>query len=237
MRVFVLFLLILSACPGGGLTSESLGKNRLNRGIASLNGFVRHASVPVAGATVSMGDSTDITRADGGFSLIDLPSGAQTLRISASGFSELSFDVDVVLGSNDVGELQLRLAAGCDCADDELCTEGACVAQPYDCAASGCPVKSYCDNAQNKCVAGCLSSDHCPAGRVCDTKKNDCVCGERTHNCFGVCASNDAVATCGQACAPCIAPANATATCNGEACDFVLQNAPTLADNIKGSRV
>lgn len=45
-------------------------------------------------------------------------------------------------------------------------------------------------------------------------------CNIGTHLCANDCVSNDSIATCGQRCSPCAAPANGTASCDGETCLF-----------------
>jgi hypothetical protein len=63
-----------------------------------------------------------------------------------------------------------------DCAADQVCIQGACTDVPSMCP---CPVETYCNLAENKCVIGCTSDDECDIGRICDPVKRECFEGCR----------------------------------------------------------
>lgn len=46
------------------------------------------------------------------------------------------------------------------------------------------------------------------------------TCSSSQHICSGTCVANNSIDHCGNSCSPCQAPAGATATCSGMACDF-----------------
>lgn len=235
------------ACATGGLDSKSLGNKGLSYDtVASVAGQLKDSDGSVADASVAMGAQRATSRSDGGFELRGLPAGKQTLSVEKSGYARLEIEVDVTLGMTDVGTLELvrtpvqtcqrgysecggacvdetsddAHCGGCDtaCASNEICEDSQCVALPFDCTKTPCPLKSYCDTQTNKCVAGCKQQSHCPADKVCDG--GACVCGANTHVCFGQCASNTSPQTCGNDCTPCIAPANGTSTCDGTKCGY-----------------
>ncbi len=66
-------------------------------------------------------------------------------------------------------------------------------------------------------------SDVTDAGDVSDVRDVpvDTACPAETHRCGDTCARDSDVATCGSRCAPCPAPAHASARCAMGACDFV----------------
>jgi hypothetical protein len=76
-------------------------------------------------------------------------------------------------------------------------------------------------------VASCLAGKcglSCPGkvlcGNVCLDATKSCggMCPAGKHDCNGACVSDTDPANCGKSCAPCPAPMNGTASCNGTAC-------------------
>lgn len=63
-----------------------------------------------------------------------------------------------------------------DCAADQVCVQGSCTDVPSMCP---CPVETYCNLAENKCVIGCTSDAECDEGRICDAAKRECFYGCR----------------------------------------------------------
>ncbi len=79
-----------------------------------------------------------------------------------------------------------------------------CGAQCVDLATS----ESHCGDCNTSCPVVANGRETCVA-RVCQLS-----CDAGFHQCGNSCASNVDPATCGGACTPCTAPANATATCS-----------------------
>lgn len=63
-----------------------------------------------------------------------------------------------------------------DCAADQVCVQGVCTDVPSMCP---CPVETYCNLAENKCVIGCTNDDECDIGRICDPVERECFEGCR----------------------------------------------------------
>lgn len=87
-----------------------------------------------------------------------------------------------------------------------------------NCVAEGCEAGLLCNENTGACVS-CQSDTECGGNAVC-TDVGRCECAGGFHDCNGVCVSNTDVATCGSSCAPCDAPVNGTATCDGTSCGF-----------------
>lgn len=64
-----------------------------------------------------------------------------------------------------------------------------------------CPAGEYCE--AGVCIPGCDEASDCPNTFECDLGSNSCVCPSQTHECSGVCVSDDDVNTCGTLCTPC----------------------------------
>ena len=127
--------------------------------------------------------------------------------------------------------------AGCvpACGPNQLCESGSCKDLPTQCP---CPIESYCDLANNRCVAGCLSDDDCKTGRYCDGTKHcqdgcrvgtcglnevcssstrTCTCATGYHRCGGACVKED-VNSCGASCQVCPTDPQGKTTCQSGAC-------------------
>ena len=76
---------------------------------ADVFGLVVKASdgAPIAGASVQIGAASAVTGADGRFDIADLPIGAVTGSVAASGYANISFTGVLVAGRNDLGRLPL----------------------------------------------------------------------------------------------------------------------------------
>lgn len=82
-------------------------------GIGALRGVVRsETGVPVAGATVTVDGSSRraVSAADGRFTLVGLPSGAAVVQVRAVGYSPLSRELTIPVGSALEAELVLTRA-------------------------------------------------------------------------------------------------------------------------------
>lgn len=158
-------------------------------------------AVPVAGASVRIGDVSAVTDADGYFSMRDLDAGKATVRIAAYGFDTLITEVELAAGANALGVI--RLAAACagglaDC--NGVASDGCEVTvetDPANCGVCGnvCPLDQTCSLGQ--CVplactapqADCnhIASDGCETNldgdaSSCGACGKSCAAGER---CFG----------------------------------------------------
>ncbi|MEZ4229514.1 MAG: hypothetical protein R3B89_10130 [Polyangiaceae bacterium] len=106
----------------------------------------------------------------------------------------------------------LECRGSLDCAADQQCTEGACVAGP-PCGA-GC-ASGVCDPTTERCVE-CLSSDDCEAGEVC--RDQHCVehC-ESTADCGGIGVCDTLVGSC----VACLGPSDCPSGqyCQAERCE------------------
>ncbi len=105
------------------------------------------------------------------------------------------------------------------CGSSELCAKGVC--EVYDCrtTASACGAGTVCEQGSGRCVTACSGNADCHrTGESCTS--GQCVCASGTHACGAQCASNTSVQSCGSSCTPCPAPEHATATCDGQRCDF-----------------
>jgi Carboxypeptidase regulatory-like domain len=82
----------------------------------TVRGTVRNASTnqPVAGATVTIvGTSISVTTAsDGTYTLNNVPSGAQTLRVSANGFTSRDTSISVTAGQTLTQDVLLTMSGG-----------------------------------------------------------------------------------------------------------------------------
>jgi hypothetical protein len=109
------------------------------------------------------------------------------------------------------------------CPTGQVCEAGICL-DPGDCRSNGtgCSGFTYCDLATGECLRGCEEAVQCVgANETCDTIRHECVCSAGFHRCGAVCVSDLDVNSCGDLCTPCLAPPNASPTCNLGACDFV----------------
>ena len=70
--------------------------------VGTISGFVSNASnnQPIAGATVMVSGLTTTSGGDGSFNFSNVPSGAQTLNATATGFNPASASVTVMAGAN-----------------------------------------------------------------------------------------------------------------------------------------
>lgn len=110
------------------------------------------------------------------------------------------------------------------CASGALCAQGSCVVPPSDCRVDGpCPADHYCDIGDGTCKVGCAQDRDCGAHKSCNTASRTCQCVTGYHDCAGTCASNDALTTCGDRCAPCTPPAHADSLCESQSCSFTCQ--------------
>jgi hypothetical protein len=57
-------------------------------------------------------------------------------------------------------------------------------------------------------------------------------CAAGFHACSSACSSNASIASCGTSCAACLAPGNATATCDGTACGFTCKPGFSLCNGV-----
>lgn len=83
-----------------------------------------------------------------------------------------------------------------NCAADQVCVQGECTDVPDMCP---CPLETYCNLAENKCVIGCTSDAECDEGRICDAEKRECFVGCREDGDCGkgqICEGLSCVAGC-----------------------------------------
>ena len=116
--LFIIFVLSLLAngCGGGGGGGWSSGDiTPTPTSAGSVDGYVyqnasaatrdggraagRTILVPISGATVSVGGVTATTNSSGYYTATNVPQGAQTVSINATGFSSVSLTVNVTAGS------------------------------------------------------------------------------------------------------------------------------------------
>jgi hypothetical protein len=87
-------------------TSLRIGLSYVGSG--DVQGTVRNAQgTPIAGATVSIGQSTATTDALGRFDLFGVPAGVQAITVTATGFDDLVQQVKITDGELTVVNLQL----------------------------------------------------------------------------------------------------------------------------------
>ena len=106
------------------------------------------------------------------------------------------------------------------CGNGRVCINSTCELLPDDCTTAQCGSGFFCDPITRKCAAGCRLSTDCPSGGTCSTG-GACSCPTGQHACGQRCVSNSLPNSCGTtSCSLCPAPANASPTCNGTACNF-----------------
>jgi len=109
------------------------------------------------------------------------------------------------------------------CSKGDVCEAGSCI-DPGDCRVNGvgCAGFTYCDEASGECLRGCGDDSQCvDDAEECDTVVHECVCTLGFHLCGTVCVDDLDVRSCGDRCAPCLTPPNATAVCDLGTCGFV----------------
>ncbi|MBT8451128.1 MAG: hypothetical protein KJO40_04065, partial [Deltaproteobacteria bacterium] len=109
------------------------------------------------------------------------------------------------------------------CSTGDVCEAGSCI-DAGDCRVNGvgCAGFTYCDETTGECLRGCGDDSQCvDDAEECDTVVHECVCTLGFHLCGAVCVDDLDVNSCGDRCAPCPAPPNATAVCDLGTCDFV----------------
>ena len=96
--------------------------------------------------------------------------------------------------------------AGAECISSDICHIAA-----FDCS-TGLPL---CED-----TGSVADGTSCGSAMLCES--GSCVpCASGTHICGNACASNLSTDSCGTSCTACVPPANATATCDGNACGFI----------------
>jgi hypothetical protein len=110
----------LSTVLGGGTAPETdtSEESEGSRSVGDVVGFVRVGSIyaddaPIAGATVrAASGATTTTDSRGYFDLSDVPAGAATLTVSASGYTTVTDSVDVIAGASAWNSVALERSGG-----------------------------------------------------------------------------------------------------------------------------
>jgi hypothetical protein len=70
------------------------------------------SGLPLSSATVSIGSNSVTTGSDGAFTLSNIPAGAQTIKVTAASYDDLSVPFTVAEGTNNVGDLAMTPSGG-----------------------------------------------------------------------------------------------------------------------------
>jgi Bacterial Ig-like domain len=129
-------------------------------------------------------------------------------------------------------------AGACECDDGSHQCGEECVSNDSTDSCGGacepCPVpmggEAVCDGTQ--CSAACPGSQKLCAGAcIAAADPCDANCPAGSHDCGGVCQQVTSPLACGDSCVACPVPAHATATCDGEECDFECTSAYMRCDD------
>ncbi|HXI58029.1 MAG TPA: hypothetical protein VNO55_18315 [Polyangia bacterium] len=124
-------------------------------------------------------------------------------------------------------DASLTCATGKHICDDSCADDTSAMTCGASCTPCPIPEGGTATCVSGSCGGACSGDNKLCAGK-CIAKDAVCgTCATGTHDCHGVCASDDSVNSCGKSCTPCAVPANGHATCQtgqcGIACatDFV----------------